>query len=68
MKKILSVMLALALVLCMIPALSAAAAEALRGKALLSLEEQLRECAAMLRVNVNTKHLAAMLATYRNEE
>ena len=52
----------------LIPALSAAAAEALRGKALLSLEEQLRECAAMLRVNVNTRHLAAMLATYRNEE
>ncbi len=52
----------------LIPVLSEAAASALRGKALLSLQEQLRECSEMLRLNVNSKHIAAMLSTYRNED
>lgn len=52
----------------LIPILEEEAAKALGGRALLALEEQLRECREMLKVNVNSKHLCAMLATYRNEE
>ena len=52
----------------LLPILEEEAARTLRGRALLSLEEQLRECREMLKVNVNGKHLCAMLATYRNED
>ena len=52
----------------LISLLEETAAAQLKGKALLSLEKQLRECREMLKVNVNSRHLAAMLATYRNEE
>lgn len=48
-----------------LPILEEEAFKKLMGKALLSLEEQLRECREMLKVNVNAKHLAAVLATYR---
>lgn len=52
----------------LIPVLEEEAVKHLTGSALLALEEQLRECREMLKVNVNSKHIAAMLATYRNEE
>ena len=52
----------------LLPILEEEAALGLKGRALLSLEEQLRECREMLKVNVNSKHVCAMLATYRNEE
>lgn len=52
----------------LIPLLSEASVKTLRGKELLALQAQLEECREMLEVNVNSKHLAAMLATYRNEE
>ena len=51
-----------------IPLLAEESARVLRGRALLQLQEQLRECLEMLEVNVNARHMAAMLASYRNEE
>lgn len=52
----------------LIPALKEEAVHILSEKDLLGVEAQLQECSEMLKVNVNSKHLSAMLATYRNED
>ncbi len=52
----------------LVPALKEEAVMKLKGKELLALESQLTECSEMLRVNVNSRHLAAMLATFRNQD
>ena len=48
----------------LIPLLEEESLKSLRGRALFDFQTQLKECGEMLKVNVNSKHLAAVLATW----
>lgn len=52
----------------LLPVLGEESVHYLQGKELLSFQKQLKECREMQRVNVSSRHLAALLATFRNEE